>query len=62
MIVVYSGFGLYSGLFRSLVYTGFWFIQGFGLYRIQVYSRIWFIHDSGLFRGLVYTGFKPKPE
>jgi hypothetical protein len=43
------------GLFSSLVYTGFWFIQGFGLnrilvysgfgsYRIQVYSGVWFIH------------------
>jgi hypothetical protein len=50
-----------SGLFRVLVYTGFWFILRFGLYRIP-----------GLFSSLVYTGFwfiqgfrmlyKPKPE
>jgi hypothetical protein len=51
-----------------LVYTGFWFIQGFGLnrilvysgfgsYRIQVYSGVWFIHDSDLFRFWFIQGF-----
>jgi hypothetical protein len=34
-----------------LVYTGFWFIQGFGLYKILVYSGF------GLYRIVVYSGF-----
>jgi hypothetical protein len=57
-----QGFGLY----RILVYSGFWFIQGFGLYRMLVYSVF------GLYRILVYTWvwfiqdstilYNPKPE
>jgi hypothetical protein len=57
-----------SGLFRVLVYSGFWFIQDSGLFRvwfiqdsglfrILVYSGFWFIQESGLFRVLVYSGF-----
>jgi hypothetical protein len=46
-----------SGLYRILVYSGFWFIQDSGLFRILVYSGFWFIQDSGLYRILVYSGF-----
>ena len=42
---------------KSLVYTGFCFIQDSVLFRILVYTGFCFIQDSGLYRILVYTGF-----
>ena len=38
------------GLFRVLVYSGFWFIQGSCLFRVPVYAGFLFIQGSGLFR------------
>jgi hypothetical protein len=47
---------------QGLVYTGFWFTQGFDLYRILVYSgfglyKILVYSGFGLYRILVYSGF-----